>query len=410
MVDSTAAAVDIASPPNSPTRAKTVVFISTVPESLWYFTRPHWTWLHEDGYRVVVISSPGEFLERCCECGADEAFAVPLARAIAPFRDLIAVYRLVVLLTALRPAIVHTHTPKAGFVGMIAAVISRVNSRIYTFNGAVWLVGSRWRRAVLTTADKLACRLATHVVCVSASLRDAVIKTRICHPDKALILGPGSSHGVDTALFDPDRLNPQELDSFRQGLSIPRDAPVIGFVGRITPDKGIAELASAWSLLRADYPDLRLLLCGPIERERGDAEAIARHFDSDPRVVRLALTLDRMPLAYSVMDVCVLPSHREGFPNVALEAGSMRVPVVTTTAVGCRDAVLPGLTGLLIPPRDAFALRAAVTEILGSKELRRRLGIAARDRILAEFSEAVVQARYRDYYASIVGHRRSHAV
>jgi glycosyltransferase involved in cell wall biosynthesis len=180
---------------------------------------------------------------------------------------------------------------------------------------------------------------------------------------------------------------------------------VLGFVGRITPDKGIQELYESWQVLRREFSGLYLVLCGPVETERGAAKEIARKLDSDMRVRRIAIEHTEMPLLYSLMDVCALPSHREGFPNVALEAGSMCVPVVTSTAVGCRDAVLDGITGLLVPPRDAASLSSAIAKLLQSEELRLRLGKAARLRIVAQFSESAVCARFWDYYQDLLSHR-----
>jgi glycosyltransferase involved in cell wall biosynthesis len=382
--------------------AGTVVFISTVPESLWYFARPHWSWLRERGYKVTVISSPGSFLQQCLDGGADRIFAINLYRSITPIKDLASFVRLARLLKTIRPSVVHTHTPKAGLLGMMAAAVAGVGIRIYTFNGALWLVGPAWKRRIFQWADRLACLLATNVVCVSPSLRDAVIRGRVCDARKAAVLGPGTSHGVDIGLFDPDRTSAENCEALKRELGIPTHCSVLGFVGRITPDKGIRELHEAWRLLRSEFPYLYLLLCGPVESDRGNANEIVRSLDSDLRVKRVALPHARMPFAYAVMDVCALPSHREGFPNVALEAGSMRVPVVTTTAVGCRDAVNDGVTGLLVPAGDACALRTAISTLLRSDHLRLRLGADARDRVVADFSESAVRARFRNYYEGLL--------
>ena len=158
---------------------KTIAFVSTVPQTLWYFARPHWAGLKRSGYEVVAVSSPGRFLDQCREAGAS-VFAIPLHRAITPLKDLVAVIRMCLLLRRIRPVLVHTHTPKAGFIGMIAAAVAGVRTRVYTFNGAVWLVGPQWKRRLLMYADALACRLATSVVCVSPSLRAAVIEAGVC--------------------------------------------------------------------------------------------------------------------------------------------------------------------------------------------------------------------------------------
>ena len=382
--------------------ARSIVFISTVPQTLWYFAQPHWRGLSEQGYEIVAISSPGMFLDRCREQGADRTFAIDLQRAITPMNDLLASIRLARILRRIRPSLLHTHTPKAGLVGMLAAAAARVPVRIYTFNGAVWLVGPRWKQALLKAADRLACSFATSVVCVSPSLRSAVVEAGVCSSRKAVVLGAGSSHGVRTDLFDRSRIRAEDQDMLRQKLSIPAGARVLGFVGRITPDKGIQELYESWQVLRHGYPDLYLLLCGPVETGRGAAKEIAEKLDADERVKRIAGDHHEMPLLYSTMDVCVLPSHREGFPNVALEAGSMCVPVVTTTAVGCQDAVIEDVTGLLVPPCDPASLAAAISRLLQSAEIRQRLGNAARLRIVADLSENAVCARFSNHYQELL--------
>jgi glycosyltransferase involved in cell wall biosynthesis len=190
--------------------------------------------------------------------------------------------------------------------------------------------------------------------------------------------------------------------SIREKLGIPTSSRVLGFVGRITPDKGIHELYDSWQVLRREYPDVYLLLCGPVEGGRGKSKQIADNLDADPRVKRVATHHHEMPRLYSLMDVCILPSHREGFPNVALEAGSMCVPVVTTTAIGCRDAVIDDVTGLLVPPRDTVALTNAISRLLRSAELRQSFGTAARRRIVADFTEAAVCARFSAHYQELL--------
>jgi glycosyltransferase involved in cell wall biosynthesis len=386
-------------------RGESVAFISTVPQTLWYFARPHWRGLTKEGYKIIAISSPGSFLDRCLEQGADCTFAIDLQRAITPLSDLSAALRLTFLLGRLRPKLIHSHTPKAGLIGMMAAAAVRVPIRIYTFNGAVWLVGPRWKRALLRLADRIACSLATDVVCVSQSLRSAVIEARVCRARKAIVLGPGSSHGVDTQLFDPNRVRVEDRERLRQECGISAGHRVLGFVGRITPDKGIHELYGSWQVLRREFPDLHLVLCGPVETGRGAAGEIARGLDADARVKRIAIPHREMPLLYSLMDVCALPSHREGFPNVMLEAGCMCVPVVTTTAVGCRDAVIDGVTGILVPPRDTASLTSAISILLQSQSLRQRLGNAARLRAISEFSESAVCARFFEHYQELLSRR-----
>jgi glycosyltransferase involved in cell wall biosynthesis len=381
---------------------RTILLVSTVPQTLWYFARPHWAAMKECGYDIIAVSSPGLFLNRCLQAGVSAVFAIPLHRAITPVRDLAAVVRMSLIVMRVRPLIVHTYTPKGGLIGMIAATVAGVRTRVYTFNGAVWLAGPGWKRCLLRAADRFACRLATSVVCVSRSLRTAVIEAGVCDGRKAVVLGPGTSHGVDSNLFDPDRFHGVDRDNFKRELGIPPDGRVLGFVGRLDPDKGIRELYEAWQALRREVGNLYLLLCGPAESGRPLPAEITNGFDRDLRVKKALVPHEAMPLAYSIMDVCALPSHREGFPNVALEAASMGVPVVTTTAVGCRDAVLHGVTGLVVPTGEVSLLTRGIAALLGSDEQRQCLGNAARQRVVADFSESAVCARILKHYDALL--------
>ena len=171
----------------------------------------------------------------------------------------------------------------------------------------------------------------------------------------------------------------------------------MGYVGRIVRDKGIAELESAWQLLKERFPNLFLLLVGPVEGHDPVPPQVLDSLRKDPRV-RLVGSVKETPLFYAAMDLLVLPSHREGFPNTPLEAAAMELPVVATRVDGCVDAVVDGVTGLLVPPRDPQALGAAIERLILDPELRQQMGQAGRQRVLRDFRpEALWQAQYQQY-------------
>jgi glycosyltransferase involved in cell wall biosynthesis len=350
------------------------------------------------GFEVRAVSSPGKELAEFAAREGVRADPVPMSRAISPFDDLVALHRLVAKLREWRPHVVHSHTPKGGLLGMIGAWLARVPVRVYHIRGLPFVTASGARRSLLRWTEKVSCRLAHRVLCVSHSVRDAAVTEGLCPAQKVIVLAGGSGNGIDAeGRFNPQRVEPGTRETVRATYGIPPDAQVIGFVGRLVRDKGIVELADAWRLLREAFPNLRLLLVGPVELRDPVPPEVIQSLRSDPRVHLTGENWDTPPL-YAAMDVVVLPSHREGFPNVPLEAAAMGLPVVTTTVPGCTDAVRHGVTGMIVPAGDDGSLAAALRLYLRDPDLRRRHGVAGRGRVLAEFRQEVIwEALYQEY-------------
>lgn len=379
-----------------------LLHVTTIPLTL-IFLRGQAAFFRARGYEVEVISSPGRELDEFARAEGVPAFAVPMARRITPLRDLVALGRLWVRLRRRRPRIVDAHTPKAGLLGMIAARLAGIRVRVYHLRGLPLATASGWRRRLLLAAERTACRLAQRVIAVSGSLRDAALAERLCPPEKIVVLAGGSGQGVDAAgRFNPERLPPAARGEARRRWGLPAEARVLGFLGRLVRDKGIVELAVAWDDLAKRYPDLHLLLVGPEEPRDPVPPEVLAALQRHPRV-RFAGLVEDTPLAYATCDLVTLPTYREGFPNVPLEAAAMGLPVVATRVPGCVDAVIDGETGLLVPPRDAEALARAISRYLDDPELARRHGQAGRARVLADFRREgiweALAATYEDLLA-----------
>lgn len=363
-------------------------------------------WLRDAGWRVTLLCGPGEAVRRLAEDERVELAEVPMAREISPRHDLASLREVVRVVRRVRPEVVNAGTAKAGLLVMMAAWLCRVPGRVYTMRGLRLETTRGLLRAVLWTVEWLTCALATRVVCVSPSLRARAVELGVVRAGKTVVIGGGSSNGVDVARFGPTPANTAEAARLRQALELPQDGPVVGFVGRLVRDKGIGELAQAWARLRDEFPRARLLLVGPAEEGDPVDPAVIAALRADPSVTWTGRVGDPAP-CYLLMDLLVLPTYREGFPNVVLEASASSLPTVATRVPGCVDAVAEGRTGALVPPRDAAALAIAIGAYLRDPELRRAHGAAARERVETEFRRERIWRGLAALYGELAGHPRA---
>ncbi|MCA9629427.1 MAG: glycosyltransferase family 4 protein [Myxococcales bacterium] len=354
---------------------------------------------------MSVVTSSGPSLTKFGADNEVQVTGVPMRRAFAPLSDLVAVARLVALMRRSRPDIVHAHTPKGGLLGMIAATIAGVPARIYHMRGLPFVTAKGARRRILRMTERVATGLSKKTICVSHSLREVAIRERVASSHKLIVLASGSGNGVDAEfLFNPDRVC-RHRERLRHELDMPVDSLVVGFVGRLVLDKGLRELAVVWRQLRENFPTARLLIVGPEEERDAAPLELLAEFDRDRRVSRLGQRKD-MPDLYAAMDVVVLPSHREGFPNVPLEAAAMGLPVVTTDVPGCRDAVEDGATGTLVPVGNVAALQRALEQYLRHATLRQVHGLAGRERVLREFNPRRIWTELTRLYDDVLDAQR----
>jgi glycosyltransferase involved in cell wall biosynthesis len=348
------------------------------------------------GYQVHALSSPGPELDAFVERTGVVPHGVDMVRDISPHDDLRALRGFIRELRTIDPDIVHAHTPKAGLLAMIAAALLRVPVRVYHCHGLRFETATGLKRALLRAAERLSCWLATHVLTVSASVREALVAAQLARPGKVEVLHSGSIGGVDPNRFAPS-LGQRRAEA-KASLRIPAHATVIGFVGRVVKDKGVVELAEAWRRLRQRFHDAHLVVGGPVEDGDPVPEQVLDELRSDPRVRICGLTPDTAPL-YAAMDVFALPSYREGFGVVSLEAAAMGLPVVATRIVGCVDAVVEGVTGTLVEPRSSEQLEAALARYLADPGLREQHGESGRARALEHFRPEAFWAALQDRYA-----------
>lgn len=382
-----------------------IVHVMTVPESLG-FLNGQVRYMRERGFELSVITSPGDGLTAFGEREGVRTYAVEMPRKITPAQDLQSVASLTALLRRLRPDIVHAHTPKGGLLGMMAATAAGIPRRIYHMRGLPMETARGAKRALLATTERVSCGLAKQVIAVSPSLRRTAIEHHLCAADKIRVLAGGSGNGVDAhGRFDPAQVGSSARAELRRELGLAEDAVVVGFVGRLVRDKGVCELAEAWARVRDEFAEARLVVVGPFEPRDPVPDAVKRALEGDPRVVMTGPRKDT-PRLYAAMDVVVLPTYREGFPNVLLEAGSMEKPVIATRVTGCVDAVLEAKTGLLVSAQRSDELAAAMRTYLRDPARRRADGAAARAHVVQRFARERIWEELKDLYVEILGGSR----
>lgn len=352
--------------------------------------------MREAGFRVSLLSAPGQLLNDTACSEQVTAFPLPMKRGISPISDAVALFRIWRLLRRLRPDIVEFSTPKAGLLGIVAAQLCRIPARVYFLRGLKLETASGPKRTLLLIMERIAAASASIVLCNSRSLRRKALALHIGSASKLVLLGKGSSNGVDLERFRPGS------SGIRRHLGIPDDAPVLGFAGRLTKDKGLPELLEAFAAVLRAEPGARLLLVGWFDAaEDSLGVALRERIEGHPNIICTGFVADTAPY-YRAMDLMVLPSLREGFPNVVLEAAATGIPVIGTICTGSRDAVVPEVTGLLVPPGHPQAISEAVLRLMRDPALRLQMGNAARKWVVGNYENKRVLAMAIDFYRGMI--------
>lgn len=388
-----------------------LLHVITAPDSLIFFDG-QLAFMKRHGFEISMIVSPGPAVDEFSRREGVRIYPVTMPRRMSPVQDAVALGQVYHTIREMEPDVVHAHTAKAGLLGMLAAAMARTPARIYQMRGLLMSTAQGNRRRLFATTERLACAASHHVVCNSHSLRNIVVRAGLCPAEKIEVLLAGSGNGVDSSVrFNPDALSIEDRTAVRQELGLKAGALVVGFVGRLVRDKGVRELTGAWRQIREQVPTAHLVVAGPFEPRDPVSPADRDFLESDPRIHLLGFRRD-LPRIYAALDLLLLPTYREGFPNVLLEAQSMQIPLVSTLVEGCVDAVEDGVSGLLVPPGDASALATAALAYLNDPALRARHGSAGRDRVLRLFQrerlwEALLEVYDRHLHLGPRGGRSS---
>lgn len=385
-------------------RRPRLLYAVTHPVSADVLLRGQLAFMREHGFDVTVVSAPGPALDRVSERERVETIAVPMSREIDPSVDARSLARLVGEIRRAAPDIVNAGTPKAGLLAMIAARVVGAPIRIYLLRGLRLETAQGVTRRILATTERIASACAHDVVCVSRSLEQRVVDAGYVPRAKACVVGAGSSNGVDVERFSRTPASSEQGRAKLRELGIPEAAPIIGFIGRLVIDKGVGELLDAFEVVRERAPDARLLLVGGDLGDETGTDALAQRARAIPGVHAVGKVDDVAPF-YAVMTVLALPSYREGFPNVVLEAAAMEVPTVGFRSTGIVDAIEDGVTGDVVAQRDVDALAARLTDYLIDSEHARSVGRRARERVERSFSRQAVWRAWLDFYRERLGAR-----
>ncbi|MBQ9666034.1 MAG: glycosyltransferase family 4 protein [Bacteroidaceae bacterium] len=345
--------------------------------------------LVDDGYDVVALSTPDKDLKELGEREGVKTIGVNMERHVSPWKDFISLVRLIKVLRKEKPDMVHSMTPKAGLLCMVAAWWANVPLRVHTFTGLVWPTTEGLMRQILILTDKLTCACATHIIPEGEGVKSDLERCITKKPMR--VLGFGNVKGID--------LNDWKREREKQSHS--DDSLIFVFVGRIVRDKGLNELVPAFVRLHDLYPKVKLILVGPYEENLDPIMPRTKNLIDECEAIESVGSQKDVRPFYEMSDVFVFPSYREGFPNVVIEAGAMDLPSIVTDINGSREIIEEGKNGLIVPPRDEDALFGAMKWMVEHPDERRRLVENARPMVASRFEQGFVRQCLLDYYQEI---------
>ena len=352
---------------------KKLIRVTTVPISLDKLIEGQMKFMTSHNFEVVGISSPGELLDKVGIKEGVRVKNITMSRKITPIQDLKAVFKLYKIFKKEKPTIVHTHTPKAGIVGMLASYLARVPNRLHTVAGLPLLEATGIKRKVLNTVEKITYNCATKVYPNSYGLKNIILENEFTRKSKLKVIGSGSSNGIDTSYFNLELFLDEENKFLRNKLDIVEDDFVFIFIGRIVGDKGINELVAAFEKLSTENKKVKLLLVGLFEEELDPLqEKTTNIIKNNKQIISVGYQNDVRPY-FAIANALVFPSYREGFPNVVMQAGSMSLPSIVTDINGCNEIIENYLNGIVIKVKSVSAIYDAMLEMYTDKQLYRRI-------------------------------------
>lgn len=374
--------------------------ITTVPMSLKLLLAGQLKYMSEF-YDVTAVSSAGADLEEVEKKQGVRTVALEMSRRITPCRDLISILKMVRLFMREKPFIVHSHTPKAGLVAMVAGRITGVPHRLHTVAGMPLMESSGLKKKVLMAVEKLIYRCSTKVYCNSYGLMKYMTDNDLIKPEKVKVIGKGSTNGIDTEFFMRTNEVVTAAKKLRENYNLNENHTVFCFVGRIVKDKGIDELLAAFEEIKEINKNIRLYLVGPFEDELDPVSAASKKTIKDNNeVICTGFQNDIRPYL-AISDVFIFPSYREGFPNVVLQAGCLELPCIVTDINGCNEVIENGVNGITVSPKNKDDLKSAMLELMNDKNKRSRFSKISRSKIMRDYNQNYIWSELLKEYQAL---------
>ena len=377
-----------------------IIRTAAVPGSLYTLLKGQLAYLNQE-YEIIGVSSDGPLLQETSKREGIRTIAVPIERNISPLKDLQGLFKLYKVLKEEKPYMVHSITPKAGLLSMMAAYFARVPKRVHTFTGLIFPTQTGLKKHILLFFDKLICRFATHIYPEGNGVKNDLINYKVTKKPLNVIAN-GNVNGVNLEVFSPDHYSAGDIQKLKEELMLSTDEFLWIYIGRLVNDKGVNELIEAFDRLTKRFKNTKLLLVGSDDGETDILPRTTREtINSHPNIVPLGQQKDVRPYL-ALADAFVFPSYREGFPNVVLEAGAMGLPAVVTDINGSNEIIIEGENGLIIPSKDTNALQKAMETFLTDSTRLQYMTKNARNLIVSRYNRDLVWSAISEEYKKII--------
>jgi glycosyltransferase involved in cell wall biosynthesis len=379
-----------------------LIRVTTVPMSLKVLLKGQMKFMSDAGFDVIMVSADGKELKDVLEYEKCPHKLIEMTRQITPFKDLLAFWKLYFFFKKEKPDIVHSHTPKAGLLAMLAAKMAGVRIRVHTIAGLRFMTSAGLTRFLLVQMEKITGKAATHVWPNSGSLLQYVLNNKLVKPSKLEVIGKGSSNGIDLNRFSKSALSLQGVEKAKQVINYDASLIYILSVGRIVRDKGIRELAHAFDNLYIKNNKLRLVLVGSFEERLDPLDEQTMQLIKSHQGIIMAGWHDEVEYFMSIADLLVHASHREGFPNVVLQSGAMECPIICSRIEGNIDIVDDNENGLLFTVKDEADLQLKLKTAIENPSRMREMSIRLRKKIEKNFDRCYVHQQLKKRYSELL--------
>jgi glycosyltransferase involved in cell wall biosynthesis len=365
---------------------KKILHVVNISFVIPYYLGDQITFFEERGHTIYIACTKSENLFQYANKWKFIPFELNISRKISPLLDLYSILKLYFFIKKNKIDTVVGHTPKGALIAMISSYFANVNIRIYFRHGLMFETSKGFKKAILIFIERITSHFSTKVLCVSNSVLKGSINYNLSKKNKLNIINSGTCNGIDSLkLFNKALINPELRLEIYQKYNFSKTTKIIGYIGRLAKDKGINELILAWNKLNKDNLDIKLMLCGPIDERDPIDEELFRRINSDNSIIVVG-EVKKPELFYSIFTCFVLPSYREGFPTVVLEASSMQLPVITTKSTGCIDSIIENETGIFAEI-SALSLSEKILFYINNPSIAKLHGNNGRDFVLKYFQQ-----------------------